>query len=290
MFRLRDEHCNQHLQISRSSLITEEQTNRLIHLSGEAASQVCHDDTRDDQSVQVHPLLGRKDLPDGHHDLRPGVSSSGVWPLPSLLVSHMLEHVSHSNEVGAERTCLETSAAGSARDDVPSDEFESSGCRSHQLGTLKGDAVVEGLDGSEGSAVCEGSSDDGSAGEATGSESASGLLTASCVRCQGGVALLDGEQGPAAHGAGGGSGLLEPFGDARLAEDVAAWQQLDGRIHLCHADGACIGRVLHWYQTSGKEVGASRERHVVLLSLVRMWICLSGSSFTCIRACRNESV
>jgi hypothetical protein len=186
--------------------------------------------------------------------------------------------------------CLETSGAGSARDDVPSDEFESSGCRSRQLRTLKEDAIVEGLDRGEGGVVCERRADDWSAGEATGPESASGLLTTSCVGSQGGVALFDGKQSLTTHGAREGSGLLEPFGDARLAEDVVAWQKLDGRIHLCHADGACIGGVLHWYQTSGKEVGASRERHVVLLSLVRMWICVSGSSFTCIRACRNESV
>lgn len=238
MLRLRDEHGNQHVQISSGSLVIEEQTNGLVHLSGEAASQVRHDDTRNDQSIQVHALLGRKDLPDGHHDLRPWVGRIGIWPLPSLLVSHVLEHVSHSNEVGAERTCLETSGAGSARDDVPSDEFESSGCRSHQLGTLKGDAVVESLNGSEGSAVCEWRADDGCAGEATGPESAGGLLTASRVGGKGGIALLDGEQGLAAHGARGGSGLPEPFGDARLAEDVAAWLQLDGRIHLRHADGA----------------------------------------------------
>jgi hypothetical protein len=58
MLRLRDEHGNQHLQISSSSLITEEQTDGLIYLSREAASQVRHDYTWNYQGIQVHPMLG----------------------------------------------------------------------------------------------------------------------------------------------------------------------------------------------------------------------------------------
>ena len=135
-------------------------------------------------------------------------------------------------------------------------------------------------------------SDGGSSGEATGSEGADGLLAAGSVGgCGTGgfLVFFDGEEGFAAHGAGRGGGLLEPFGDAGLAEDVVARFQLDWRVHVGHADGACIGGVWHWYQTSGKELGASGKRHDRFAWAVGVRVGSFGG-FPCVLACKNDSV
>lgn len=176
----------------------------------------------------------------------------------------MLEHVSHRNEVGAERSSLETNGAGSAGDVVPTSDFESPSCGSHHLGTIQVDAVVEPLDGREGGAVFEVRADGGSPSETTGPQGADGLLAASCVGRRRTVVLFCGEQDFSIHWARRRGRLSEPSCNALPAKDVhtLAWQ-LDWRVHrLGIANTACISGVLHWYQTSGEEFCTSRERHV----------------------------
>ena len=217
-----NKHSDQHLQIIGSSLIGEEHANRRVHLSREPASQVSHDDARDDQGIKVNALLRREDLPNGNHDLSPRVRCVGIRPWPGLLERHMLEHISHRNEVGAKRNCPETSGADSARDVVPSDDFESPSRGSHHLGTIQGDAVIEPLDGGEGSAVFGVRADGGSAGETAGPQGADGLLAASRVGRHGTVVFFCGEQGLAVHWTRRSGRLLEPSGYALPAEDMVA--------------------------------------------------------------------
>ena len=290
MLRLRDKHGDQHLKIISSSLVAEEQTHRLIHPGRKPTSQIRHDDARDDKSVELDALLWREDLPDGDDDLRPGILRAGVRTRSGLLESHVLEQVSHRHKVSAKRTRLETNSAGGARDVVPSDDCESAGRGSHNLGTSQGDAVVEPLDGGERRAVFEVRANSGRAGETAGSEGADGLLAASGVGGGGtGVlVLVCGEQGLAVHGAGAGSGLFEPGGDALPAEDVVA-RQFHWGVHLAVANGAHIGGVFHWCQTSGEEFCAGRERHVRSAWVSEDVDMCGVSSFTCIRVCRNES-
>ena len=102
----------------------------------------------------------------------------------------------------------------------------------------------------------------GSSSETAGPQSADGLLAASLVGRRGTVVLICGEQGFSVHWARRGGRLFEPSGDALHTEDVIAGSQLDGRFHFAIADGAYIGGVLHWYQTSSEKFDTSRERHV----------------------------
>jgi hypothetical protein len=133
--------------------------------------------------------------------------------------------------------------------------------------------------------------DSGSAGETAGPESADGLLAASGVGGGGtGVlVLVCGEEGLAVHWAGACGGLFEPSGDALPAEDVVT-RQFHWGVHLAVANGAYIGGVLHWCQTSGEELRAGRERHVRSAWVGEDVDLCSVSSFTCIQVCRNESV
>jgi hypothetical protein len=39
-------------------------------------------------------------------------------------------------------------------------------------------------------------------------------------------------------------------------------RQLDWRVEILATNWTDVGGVLHWYQTSGKEVGAGWERHL----------------------------
>lgn len=186
---------------------------------------------------------------------------------------------------------MEDSGASSVRKDVANDGCEGFSCCCHELRSVEGE--IEGLDGGEGCVVCKGSAEVSDARETAGSESASSLFKAGVVVHHGSsvVDLFSGEESLAAHRACASGWLLEPFGDATLAEGVLAGK-LDWRDHwLCQADRASVGGTLHWYQTSGEEVGASWESHLCSVSLVRsLGVRVLRRSPGCVLASRNEGV
>jgi hypothetical protein len=96
----RDERRDQHFEVTGSSLVAEEETDRRVHLGSELGAQTPHDHGGDSESVDVLASLGQEDRPHGGHDLAPGVSFGRVGP--AFLNGHVLENVAHCDQVRGE--------------------------------------------------------------------------------------------------------------------------------------------------------------------------------------------